>query len=83
MMPKKSGITPYKELKKDKNLKDIPVVIISRVENAYSFTGPHFRGLIPDTEIPEPMAFFEKPINLPAFVELLAKVFNSPAMETK
>ena len=81
MMPKKSGITLYKEFKEDEKLKDTPVVIISGVESAYSFKGPKFRRLIPDTKIPEPLAFFEKPVNIPAFIELLAKIFDSSNLD--
>lgn len=76
MMPKKSGITLYKELKTDKKLKHIPVIIISGVENAYSFKEPKFRRLIPDKKIPEPSAFFEKPIDVPAFLKFLGKTLE-------
>jgi len=76
MMPKKSGITLYKELKKDKRLKHIPVIIISGVENAYSFKEPKFRRLVPDRKIPEPLAFFEKPINVTSFLEFLGETLN-------
>ncbi len=69
MMPRKSGVTLYKELKKDKKLKHIPVIIISGVENAYSFKEPKFRQLVPDKRIPEPLAFFEKPIEVPSFLK--------------
>lgn len=81
MMPKKSGISLYKELKENKILKDIPVVIVSGVESAYSFKGPKFRKLIPDSKIPEPAGFFEKPINVPALMEFLTKVFDSSGTE--
>jgi len=81
MMPKKSGITLYQELKKNRKLKDIPVVIISGVESAYSFTGPQFRRLVPDREIPEPLAFFEKPVDVNSLLELLTKIFGPPARE--
>lgn len=80
MMPKKSGISLYKEFKEDGALKDIPVVIISGVESAYSFKGPKFRKLIPDSRIPEPLAFFEKPVNVSALMELLTEVFESQKM---
>ena len=83
MMPKKSGITLYKELKEDDTLKAIPVVIISGVESAYSFKGPTFRRLISDPKIPEPLAFFEKPVNVPALMKFLANMFDSPGVETK
>jgi len=80
MMPKKSGISLYKEFKENETLKDIPVVIISGVESAYSFKGPKFRKLIPDSRIPEPAAFFEKPVNAAALMEFLAKVFEPSGM---
>lgn len=79
MMPRKSGVTLYKELKKNKRLKHIPVIIISGVENAYSFKEPKFRQLIPNQQIPEPLAFFEKPVNVPALLAMIATVFNSPS----
>jgi CheY-like chemotaxis protein len=83
MMPKKSGITLYRELKKDRKLKDIPVVIISGVESASRFTGPQFRRLIPDRDIPEPLAFFEKPVNSKSLLECLAKIFVPSPRETE
>jgi twitching motility two-component system response regulator PilH len=81
MMPRKSGITLYRELKKDERLRDIPVVIISGVESIYSFTGKQFRRLIPDQDIPEPLAFFEKPVSVPSLLEFLTKTFGSPTGE--
>jgi len=81
MMPKKSGITLYRELKKDRKLRKIPVVIISGVESAYSFTGTQFRRLIPDRDIPEPLAFFEKPVNAQSLLEFVTKIFGPPARE--
>ena len=80
MMPKKSGITLYKEIKEHDRLKNIPVVVISGVESAYSFKGLKFRTLIPDTDIPEPLAFFEKPVNASALVDFIAKVFEPSEM---
>ena len=82
MMPKKSGITLYKEFKENENLRHIPVIIISGVESAHSFKGPKFRKLIPDHSIPEPVAFFEKPINIPAFLDLVTTLLDFPAKES-
>jgi len=83
MMPKKSGIALYREIKKDRNLKKIPVVIISGVESAFRFTGPQFRRLIPDRDISEPLAFFEKPVNTQSLLECLVKIFGPSPRETK
>jgi len=83
MMPKKSGISLYKEFKENGALRNIPVVIISGVESAYSFKGPKFRNLIPDSKIPEPLAFFEKPVNVSVLMDFLANLFEQPGMETE
>jgi two-component system alkaline phosphatase synthesis response regulator PhoP len=79
MMPRKSGITLYKEFKKNKKIGRIPVIIISGVENAYSFQEPKFRQLVPDKRIPEPLAFFEKPVDVNALLEVLSKTSNACA----
>ena len=71
MMPRKSGVTLYKELKKNKGLKQIPVIIVSGVENAFSFKEPKFRQLISDKRIPEPLAFFEKPVDVHGLINCL------------
>ena len=83
MMSKKSGITLYKELKKDRNIKDIPVIVISGVERSHNFTGPQFRRFIPDQDIPAPLAFFEKPVNSKSLLECLAKIFGPSPRETE
>ena len=81
MMPKESGITLYKRLKQDKKLRDIPVVVISGLESVFSLQEPEFRRLIPDPKTPEPIAFFEKPINVSDLVGFLSKAVHSPSME--
>ena len=81
MMPKKSGVTLYKEQKQDKKLRDMPVVVISGLESAYGFEGPKFRRLVPTPNTPEPLAFIEKPINAFALVRFLSKTVDSPSME--
>jgi len=73
MMPKRSGIALYEQLKYDKKLRSIPVVVIGGLESAYSLQGPKFRRLIPDPKTPEPIAFLEKPINVFDLVGLLSK----------
>ena len=83
MMPKKSGIALYREIKKDRKLKKIPVVIVSGMENASRFTGPQFRRLVSDRDIPEPLAFFEKPVNAQSLLECLGKIFGPSPKETE
>lgn len=82
MMPKKSGIALYKEIKENESLKHIPVVIISGVESAHSFKGHKFRKLIPDQSIPEPVAFFEKPVNIPSFLNLVSSILDESTKDS-
>ena len=76
MMPRKSGVSLYKEFKRDDTLKNTPIAIISGVGSiAYGFKRD-FRKHLPDRNIPEPEAFFEKPIQVPDFGKFLESIFS-------
>ena len=75
MMPGKSGIALYRTIKRDQALSSIPTVIISAVESAQHFTGHEFRKTVQDDSVPEPRAFFEKPIRAAEFVAYLDSLF--------
>jgi len=76
MMPRKSGVSLYKEFRRDDTLKNTPIAIISGVGSiAYGFQRD-FRKHLPDRSIPEPEAFFEKPIDVPDFVKFLESIFS-------
>lgn len=77
MMPKKSGVALYQEIKTDPELKKLPCVIISAYESAYSFKGEAFRRMVRDRSIPEPLRFFEKPIDVPDFLGFINDFFKS------
>ena len=71
MMPRKTGVALYQEIKTDPKLKKLPCIIISAYESAYSFKGQAFRRLVQDKTIPEPLKFFEKPIDANIFIEFI------------
>ena len=79
MMPKKTGVALYQEIKTDPNLKKIPCVIISAYESAYTFKGTAFRRLVRDKSIPEPLEFFEKPLNIPVFLGFIDQHLRNKA----
>lgn len=83
MMPKKTGVAVYTEMKSDPDLKDIPVIFISAYESAYTFKGKAFRRLIPDKSIPEPLKFFEKPLDIPQFTGFLDEHFSKSKKRKK
>ncbi len=77
MMPKKTGVALYQEIKTDPELKKLPCIIISAYESAYSFKGQAFRRMVRDRSIPEPLRFFEKPVDVPAFLGFINDFFES------
>ena len=61
MMPKENGIHLYRELKKDPDLKNVPVIMVSGIArktflHSQSVLDAHEGG-----QIPEPAAYIEKP----------------------
>ena len=76
MMPRKTGVALYQEIKMDPKLKKLPCIIISAYESAYSFKGQAFRRLVQDRTIPEPLKFFEKPIDVNVFLEFINSYLN-------
>ena len=61
MMPQQGGILMYRQLKVDKNLKDIPVIILSGVDSKAFSHSLKMLNMGQDDPIPEPEAFVEKP----------------------
>ena len=61
MMPKESGITLYRELKNDPELKDIPVIMLSALSKKTFFHSQKVLDEYKDEKIPEPAAYIEKP----------------------
>ena len=64
-MPKETGISLYIKLQQEKELKHIPVMIISGIIDSDKF---NFRSYVKDESIPEPECFMEKPIDIKSFI---------------
>lgn len=61
MMPKESGINMYRELRKDKDLKDIPIIMVSALSKKTFFHSQKVLDEYKGEKIPEPEAYIEKP----------------------
>ena len=82
MMPKRSGVSLYESIKRDPELRGIPVLFISAYNRIRDLRNPlAFRKMIPDTAIPEPELCMEKPIKVPDFLAAVARLTGeaSPA----
>jgi CheY-like chemotaxis protein len=76
MMPGRSGISIYKELKNQPDLKDIPVALISGIPSTSSFNPEGFRALAHDDSLPMPASFIDKPIKIEPFLKLVENMLG-------
>ncbi|MEW5734398.1 MAG: response regulator [Thermodesulfobacteriota bacterium] len=71
MMPVRSGVSLYKELKSVPRFSGIPVIIISGMSPKAELIGTGFTALTGDPSIPPPEAVMEKPLVLDALFKLI------------
>lgn len=74
MMPKMSGIMMFYEIKKDPNLKEIPVIILSAIAEKTFFHSYRILSQNDSGEVHLPAAYIEKP---PEPEQLLNAIQNS------
>jgi len=90
MMPKKSGITMFQELRKDPELSDIPVIVVTGVSEV---TGVDFRNFmfkqpmrdekkfVETTGLSKytvPDGYIEKPIDPDELIKVVNETLNAP-----
>lgn len=68
MMPKRSGVSIYKELRASPELKAIPVIIISGFSPEGDDMASGFRRMLADQQIQPPNGFVDKPVDRQALV---------------
>ena len=71
MMPLRSGISIYKELRTSPELMRIPVIIISGFSPESESMPADFRKMIPDKSIPTPDGFIDKPMNVDTLITMV------------
>ena len=73
MMPKESGISLYRELKSDPDLKEIPVIMLSALSRKTFFHSQRVLDEYKGERIPEPAAYIEKPPEPEELLEAIEK----------
>ena len=76
LMPAKSGIKLFRELKTTESLKKIPVIICSGVARRtflHTYTAPSKRA---EERLPEPDAYMEKPVRPDALAKIIEKLVS-------
>ncbi|KPK27785.1 MAG: chemotaxis protein CheY [Nitrospira bacterium SG8_3] len=69
MMPNLSGISIYRDLKNDPDLKDIPVIMLSALSKKTFFHSQKVLDEYKSEKIPEPAAYIEKPAEADELLE--------------
>lgn len=77
MMPRRSGIALYQDLKLDSVLQYIPVIFVSAFSRTNDFRPASFRKMVPDERVPVPEAYVEKPIKVSEFLEVVADLIRA------
>lgn len=75
LMPDKTGIKLYRELKKDAKLKDIPVIMVTGFTSD-QFPMVDFKKFIYERSIPGPEGFIEKPIDPEALLAAIRQALS-------
>ena len=76
MMPQAGGVSMYRELKADLQLREIPVIMLTGVvEKSFSHYLKMLRLKIEDP-IPQPNAYLEKPLDHEKLLELVREIIG-------
>jgi len=74
MMPKRSGVSIYRELKSSPELKRIPVAIISGFSPEGDDMASGFNSMLPDETFEAPNGFVDKPVDRQALIALARRL---------
>ena len=76
LMPRQSGIRLYRELKTDKTLKDIPIIILSGIAKKTFLRSQKALTEFGGKEVPEPKVYLEKPVEPEVLAEEIQKILG-------
>lgn len=76
MMPKQSGIRLYRELKTDKALKNIPVIILSGIAEKTFLRSQNALTEFGGEQVPPPETYIEKPVEPDELADVIKKVLG-------
>jgi len=76
LMPKRSGIKMYRELKTDDSLKKIPVVILSGIAKRTFLRSQEALTEFGEKGVPEPDFYLEKPVEPEELAEVVKRILS-------
>ncbi len=76
MMPKRSGVSIYEELRTTPGLVEIPVIIISGFSPEGDTMSVNFSNMMSNPSIPVPDGFINKPMNLDRLITMVQETLG-------
>ncbi len=76
LMPRQSGIRLYREMKTDKALKDIPIIILSGIAKKTFLRSQKAMTEFGGKPVPEPEIYLEKPVEPEELAATIKKVMG-------
>ena len=76
LMPRQSGIRLFRELKTDKSLKDIPIIILSGIAKKTFLRSQKALTEFGGKEVPEPKVYLEKPVEPEVLAAEIKKILK-------
>lgn len=76
LMPKESGIRLYRNMKTSKNLKNIPIVILSGISKNSFLRSQKVLTEFGGDAVPDPEAYLEKPVEGEELADTIKKVLG-------
>lgn len=76
LMPRKSGIRLFRNIKTDASLKKIPIIIMSGIAEKSFLRSQKVLAEFGDEKVPEPEAYLEKPVEPEDLAAMIKKVIG-------
>lgn len=76
LMPEKTGIKMYREMRKDESLNNIPVIMVTGIGSVDRWDFKDFKTFIQERSIKSPEGYIEKPIDKNQFLKAVREVLG-------
>ncbi|MFC1836489.1 response regulator [Thermodesulfobacteriota bacterium] len=76
LMPEKTGIKMYREMRKDEQLKSVPVIMVTGISSVDAKDFSNFNQFIQKRSIPGPEGYIEKPIDKEQLLKAVKEVLG-------
>jgi len=76
LMPEKTGLKMYREMRKDEHLHGVHVIMVTGIEAVDPWDFKGFKQFIHERSIPAPQGYIEKPIDKDQFLKAVREVLG-------